>query len=382
MNALRLLPLLWAVAFAQDPPQPAPSRAAIIQDQIVRGNFDHAVAEARDWLQDNPTNVRGRLLLATALIGKHNFADAHVVLDRLAQDVPQNPDVWFELGVLSLSEAHFDAADAAFAKGRAIEPTNLRWITAMVEVRFQRKQPEQALALLTRESATSGNSPGFLLVWGNALVRAGNYRAAVEAYEKALDQGGPDSRTAGDLWMRIGEAQRRAGNTAEAIDALRKAHTLLPEDATILSTLATALDSTGQQADARVAYEAALKLQPDNLVVLNNLACLLSKNNEDLDRALTLAQHARQLAPQLAEVKDTMAVIYRQKQMTTQAIAMFRELVAREPNRATFHLHFAEALEQNGDKAEALRELDAARTLYPTEADAKEINAATERLKK
>src|SRR3954468_11088875 len=124
MNGLRLLPLLCAVAFAQDPPQPAPSRAVIIQDQIVRGNFDHAVAEARDWLQDNPTNVRGRLLLVTAVIGKHNFADAHVVLDRLAHEPPQNPDVWFELGVLSLSEAHFDAADAAFAKGRAIEPAN------------------------------------------------------------------------------------------------------------------------------------------------------------------------------------------------------------------------------------------------------------------
>src|SRR5262245_36597454 len=149
-NALRLLPLLCAAAFAQS--SPPESRAAVIQEQIRRGNFDHAIEEARDWLQDNPRNIRGRLLLATALIGKRNFTEAHVVLDRLALDEPRNPDVWFELGVLSLAEAHFDDADAAFQKGRAIEPANLRWINGLVEVRFQRKQPDQALALLAQEA--------------------------------------------------------------------------------------------------------------------------------------------------------------------------------------------------------------------------------------
>jgi tetratricopeptide (TPR) repeat protein len=381
LNALRLLPLLCAAAFAQAPPQPAESRAAIIQDQILRGNFDHAIAEARDWLQDNPRNVPGRLLLATALIGKRNFADAHVVLDRMALDLPQNPDVWFELGVLSLTETHFDEADAAFKKGRALDPGNLRWLNAMVEVRFQRKQPEQALALLSQEAATQGDSPAFLTLWGNTAVRAGSYTKAVGLYEKALDQGGPDARTAGDLWLRIGETQWRAGNAGPAVEAFRKARALLPEDVNVLSTLAMALDSTGQKTEARDAYEATLKLQPDHFVVLNNLAFMLSQNKEDLDRALTLAQRAMQLQPQLLDVKDTLAVIYSQKQMTAQAIEIFRDLVARDPKRATFHLHYAQALEQSGDKAATLRELEAARALNPSESESKEIDAAIERLK-
>jgi tetratricopeptide (TPR) repeat protein len=382
LNALRLLPLFYAAAFAQTPPQPVESRAAIIQDQIIRGNFDHAIAEARDWLQDNPRNIPGRLLLATALIGKRNFADAHVVLDRMALELPQNPDVWFELGVLSLSEAHFDEAGAAFKKGRTLDPGNLRWLNAMVEVCFQGTQPEQALALLSQEAAVQGNSPAFLLLWGNASVRAGSYGKAVELYQKALDRSGPDARTAGDLWLRIGEAQRRAGNVGPAVDALRKARTLLPEDVNVLSTLAMALDSTGQKTEARDAYEATLKLQPDHFVALNNLAFMLSQNKEDLDRALTLAQRAMQLQPQLLEVKDTLAVIYSRKQMTAQAVEIFRDLVARDPKRATFHLHYAQALEQSGGKAAALRELDAARSLNPSATESTEIEAAIERLKR
>src|SRR5260370_35887859 len=70
-----------------------------------------------------------RRLLATALIGKRNFADA------------------------------------AFTKGRAIEPSNLRWISGMVEVCFQRTQPGQALALLAQEAAIYASSPAFLVVW-------------------------------------------------------------------------------------------------------------------------------------------------------------------------------------------------------------------------
>jgi tetratricopeptide (TPR) repeat protein len=366
LDALRLLLLLCVAAFAQTPPQPAQSRAAIIQDQILRGNFDHAIGEARDWLQDNPRNVPGRLLLAIALIGKRNFADAHVVLDRMALDLPQNSDVWFELGVLSLTETHFDDAEAAFKKGRALEPGNLRWINAMVEVCFQRKQPDQALALLSEEAATRGNNPAFLLLSGNAAVRAGGYAQAVDLYQKALDVSGPDARTAGDLWMRIGEAQRRAGNVAPAIEALRKARTLLPEDVNVLSTLAMALDATGERTEARAMYEATLKLQPDHFVALNNLAFMLSQNKEDLDRALTLAQRAVQVQPQLPEVKDTLAMIYSRKQMTAQAIEMFRDLVTRDPKRATFRLHYAQALEQSGDKAVAVRELEAAGSLNPT----------------
>src|SRR5205085_2944881 len=133
------------------------------------------------------------------------------------------------------------------------------------------------------------------------------------------------SRGAGDLYLRMGETCRRKGDFSGAITNLQKAREILPDNTVALATLALTLDSAGRKTEAKQAYEQCLKVDPRHAVVLNNLAYLLAENNGDLDQALTYAQRAKQLLPNLSEVSDTLGWIYLKKQLTDNAVQAFKE---------------------------------------------------------
>jgi Flp pilus assembly protein TadD len=137
--------------------------------------------------------------------------------------------------------------------------------------------------------------------------------------------------------------------------------------------LAVLLDSTGRQAEARATYEQILKLQPDNPIALNNLAYMMAETGGDLDQALTLAQRARQKMPQDPNVADTLGWIYIKKNLSDNAIGIFRELVIQQPGNSTYRFHLGMALYQKGDKPSARKELQAALQSKPSPAEAAKI---------
>ena len=107
-------------------------------------------------------------------------------------------------------------------------------------------------------------------------------------------------------------------------------------------------------------YRAAVDLDPDDGTALNNLAFLLAENGGNLDMALAYAKRARKIAPDSEAVADTLGWVSVKKNLTDEAIALFREVVQKSPTRSTFRYHLAVALEQKGDHAGAMEELQAA----------------------
>jgi tetratricopeptide (TPR) repeat protein len=103
-----------------------------------------------------------------------------------------------------------------------------------------------------------------------------------------------------------------------------------------------------------------LQLNPNDAVLLNNLAFLMCEQGGNLDAALTYAKRARELSPNSDGVADTLGWISLKKNLTDEAIALFREAVQKVPTRSTYHYHLAVALEQKGDHAGAMEELQAA----------------------
>ena len=107
-------------------------------------------------------------------------------------------------------------------------------------------------------------------------------------------------------------------------------------------------------------------MEPDHPVALNNLAFMLADTGTDLDKALTMAQRAKQQYPSDGNIADTLGWIYIKKNLSDSAIAVFRDLIKTEPDRATFRYHFAVALYQKGDKDSAKKELEAALRSKPS----------------
>ena len=199
--------------------------------------------------------------------------------------------------------------------------------------------------------AQTDSGPGLqrLLAEGNAAVQAGEFDTAIAKFQKVLDGLDADSPAAGDLYLRLGEANRRKGDLEAAIGSLSRANELLPGNPTVIGTLALALEASGNRPDAQRAYRATLDLDPDNAVAMNNLAFLLAEGGTDLDDALRLSHRAMELVPGSMEMTDTAGWVALKRGETDSAIALFAAAVAREPAEEGFRDHLLMALERKGD---------------------------------
>jgi tetratricopeptide (TPR) repeat protein len=133
------------------------------------------------------------------------------------------------------------------------------------------------------------------------------------------------------------------------------------------------MDGTGRREQAKPIYEQILKIEPDHPVALNNLAFIKAEEGVDLDEALTMAQRARQKLPNSAFIKDTLGWIYIKKNLSDDAVRLFKDLVQEDPSSAQFHYHYGMALLQKGDKPTAKKELEAAIKSNPSKDDAGKI---------
>ena len=143
---------------------------------------------------------------------------------------------------------------------------------------------------------------------------------------------------------------------------------------------ATTLDSLKRRTEARPLYEQVLRIQPDQATALNNLAYLLAEEGSELDTALTLAQRAKQRAPNEPMISDTLGWIYIKKGLANNAVPIFNELTAKYPTVAVFHYHLAMAHSQRGDSAQAKRSIEAALKANPQKQELEDIKKLQQKL--
>jgi Tfp pilus assembly protein PilF len=182
-------------------------------------------------------------------------------------------------------------------------------------------------------------------------VRTNDYKTAIAEYKAVVEK----APNIAEVWIRLGDVYKRTGDLQSAESHFKKAQQLVPNNITPTMQLALLYEASGRRADSKPYYEQVLRVDPDNAIALNNLAFMMAEAGSDLDQALTMAQRARQRLPNDNLVADTLGWIYIKKNLSDTAIGIFKDLVQKEPDRATFQYHLAMALYQKGDKAEARR---------------------------
>jgi tetratricopeptide (TPR) repeat protein/peroxiredoxin len=310
---------------------------------------------------------------------RRKYAEARVLLDAQLKANPDSPDVLFQLGSVDLAEKKYREAEDAFRRAYQMSPASSRGLMGIVETYFAQRKTDEALKLLQTETHKAPNRVDLLLAMGNTAVRAGKYDFAIQTFTKALVQVKTESEK-GDIYLRLGQTYRRKGDLHKAIASLADARKMLPGNITVLSTLALVLDTAGRKPEARQAYEATLKVDPNNAVALNNLAFLMAETGGDLDDAMTIAQRAHQLMPNLNEVSDTLGWIYLKENLADHAIEIFRDLVAKEPDHSTYHFHLGMAYSQMGDKTNALDQLREALNSHPANEEKDKIRQMIARM--
>lgn len=329
------------------------ARLSLARIEIAKGDYDGAMKTAEEALKYDPSNLSAKIIQSAALLGQRKAPEARQLLESLRTQVPNSPDVAFQLGGVSLLEKKYKEADEEFRHAYDLNPANIRGLSGLVESDLEQNKSDAAIQTLKAEIAKNPDRTEMRLLLADVEVRIGKFDDAVADYQATVDKMGKDSKARARIYVRLGESYRRKGDLASAIQAFQKARELLPDDVQVLAELALVLDAAQRWSDAMKVYEAAIRLAPNDAVSLNNDAFLIAEHGGDLDQALTRAQRATQLLPKYAEVADTLGWIYLKKNLSDQAIEIFKRNVAQQPNSSTYRYHLGMAWYQKGDKAQA-----------------------------
>jgi len=336
---------------------------------LARREPAKALKEADGILALDKNNLQAHLIRSSALLGVGDKDKARQELDLISKLYPQNPDARYQIGFLAGRDKDYKRAEQVFGDLHQANPGDLRGLIGVVETMASENRMDEAIKQMQKAIAAEPERRDYKLALANLYVRSTHYEEAVQIYQTLLAK----EPTSADLLLKLGETERRKGDLNLAIDSFRRCSQVALSDTTCLLQLGLLMDGTGKREQAKPIYEQILKIQPDHPVALNNLAYIKAEEGVDLDQALTMAQRALQKVPSSAEIADTLGWIYIKKNLSDDAVRVFKGLSEKDPSNPTFHYHFGMALLQKGDRPSAKKELETAMKDNPSKDQAAQI---------
>jgi tetratricopeptide (TPR) repeat protein len=352
------------------------ARELLARLYMLKGDNPKALKAADDLIAIDPNNLQGHLVRSNALLNLQDRDKAQQELELIVKAYPQNAEARFQTGALALMEKDYKKANQIFSDLYKSNPKDSRGLVGVVETLAAQDHLPEAIAQLEQAVRAEPDHRDLKMALGNLYVRAKQYDRGIEIFKAELDKD-PKSH---DLLFKLAETNRLKGDSNLAMDYFRRASEAAPGDARSLLQLGILMDGTGRSDQAEPIYEQVLKLDPSQAVALNNLAYLKAEHGVDLESALSMAQRARQAAPKSPQIADTLGWIYIRKNLSEEAIRIFKDVTAQEPNNPAFHYHYGMALLQKGDRASAKRELDAAMKNNPSQNDRVKIQELLQKL--
>jgi tetratricopeptide (TPR) repeat protein len=339
------------------------AREMLARIYMAKNDPAKALKEADGILAIDHNNLRAHLIRSNALLAIPEDRDkAREELAMITRVYPQNPEARYQVGFLAYQDKDYKKSEQIFADIYKANPKDTRGLAGMTESLAAQNRMADAIKETQKAIDLQPQRRDLKLVLAKYYARAERYDEAIAIYQVLLTQ---DPRSP-DLLFQMAETQRRKGDLNGSIDTFRRCSQAAPSDTMCLTQLGLILDGTGKREQAKPIYEQILKIQPDHAVALNNLAFIKAEEGVDLDQALTMSQRARQKMPNAPEVSDTLGWIYIKKNLSEDAVRVFKDLTAQVPNRATFHYHYGMALLQKGDKPLARKEFETALSDNPS----------------
>lgn len=353
-----------------------PARELLSRLYLAQHDNAKALKSAEDLIAIDSSNLQAHLVRSSSLINIGDQDKAQKELDFIIKEYPQNPVARYQVGLLAWQEKDFKKAEQVFGDLYKSNPKDTRGLFGVTETLASEHRMNDAIAEMQKALQADPDRMDLKIALANLYTRAEKYDPAIEIYKSLVDK----QPKSADLWFKLAEAYRRKGEINLAIDSFRRSSEAAPGATGPLMELGLLMDGTAQSEQAQPIYEQILKIDPSNAVALNNLAYLKAEQNVDLESALTMAQRARQKEPKSPQIADTLGWIYIRKNLSEEAIRIYKDVVVQQPDEPAFHLHYGMALLQKGDKASAKRELDLAMKNSPSKGDKIKIQALLQNL--
>ena len=304
---------------------------------VANGQYEKAIALLVPYVNDQPDQVEAVAMLAEAYQAADRDSDAIALLEKSVQDAPE---LYSTLGQVYQDAGRWNDAARAFAGAVEERPQSLplrsQWATALLNMGDARRARE----VLEEGSAGNSRNQRALYLLSEAQRRTRDFAAAEVTARRliALDAralGGPRQLAA--IFLDQGEHQKIVALLEPMVTArLRAADAADLSSDTFRSTyfdLATAYEKLRQHDKAIAMLRQARTLSPSDPLVEIRLARSQQQSGKGDDAIRTL-QAAAAKFPKEPAVKLSLASMLEREGKYGDAEAMFRQLIAEDPNNA------------------------------------------------
>ena len=287
-----------------------PARLALADDAVREGDFAAAQDLILPVVRQEPSNVQALVIFARVLIANKAYDSARNIAVRLQALAPRSPYPHVLRGEAALEMRNYAVALIEFQQAVLLDTHSKEAVDGLARVYSVAKVTRPMLLNMENMGLASPPSATLLEIAGRNFINIKLYKDAERCLRESLSVD-PTRLSAAEWLARL---QMQNGDVASASRSAASVHEFSPMLAGVAAE---------QQHDLQSAignYERAVRAGDPTGVAANNLAWILAQQNRELDRAISLANKARELQPDNPAVLDTVGFVHLARREYTEAI--------------------------------------------------------------
>lgn len=292
-------------------PHFTPARLALAHYALraadLKGAEDYIVAAVRD----EPANLSALDIFARVLLEQGRLPSAGLIARRALAIGGSSPEPHLVLGEIELQQGKLAAALIEFEQAVLLEPRSEQAVEDLTRVYQKGTISRATLVRMEKVALAEPPSATLMEIAGRLYQQRGWFDDAQRCLSRAL-QIDPQRETAAAA---LAQAFAATGQLSAAADSAARGGA---KSAPLLAAIRA--EDQHNMSSAIQNYEDAVRQGDHSGVAANNLAWLYATHGQQLDRAMTLAESARQQAPDNPAVLDTVGVVYLSRREYSQAI--------------------------------------------------------------
>jgi tetratricopeptide (TPR) repeat protein len=326
-----------------------PARLSLAELSLSDGDASGAEQFIVPVVRQEPANLAALELFGRVLIAEKEFGSANSIAMRYETIDKTSPLPHILLGNSALAQHHLAYALIEFEQAVLLDPSSSAAMDGLVRVYRMGTITRPMLQHMERTAATPPSSSALMELAGRLYLEHGWNADATRCFRAVL-QMDPKRTTAA---VQLAALEARTGDVEAAASS---AANTSASNSLLISALRA--DAARNDPAAVRQYEEALQKGDSSGVAANNLAWIYAQQGTNLDRALQLAQRAREANPISPAVTDTLGYVLLKRREYSMAVAelkhaddlMHAQNSTDKELAAAIHEHLAQAYRNSGQK--------------------------------
>jgi tetratricopeptide (TPR) repeat protein len=326
-----------------------PDGALLLADLHLQTNAPDAAIEVLRALTSKQPNFSAYVLLGSAYLRKKDPANAAIVFETIVRQAPKDPRGPYLVGQALLAQAKRAEAKKRFEEALTLAPEYIEPLAQLADLAIAERQPDAAVERVQRQMARVPKSAAIPYLLGRIHERRGDTQRAEKAFLTALEI----EPTMVAPYVAVAGLYANSGKYDQALQNVNEALKRRPRDLGAQMLQSVVYEGKGDVGNAIKGYEKTLLLNPRFAPAANNLAYLYSEHGGDKNRALALAEVAKETAPDEPHISDTLGWILYKRGVYQRALALLKESAGKLPDNMEVQYHLGMTYAKLGDKVGA-----------------------------